>query len=159
MIAASLPALLQSFFTDRLLAQLRASAHTVSAYRDTFRLLLRFAARRLGKAPCDLMVDDLDAPFIGQFLNHLEAERGNRARTRNARLAALHSFFRFVALTEPAHALHCQRVLAMPSKRHERATVTFFDRREIEALLAAPTCRRGLAAGTGRFCWWPSRPA
>lgn len=138
MIAASLPALLQSFFTDRLLAQRQASAHTISGYRDSFRLLLRFAVRRLGKAPCDLMVEDLDAPFIGQFLDQLETERGNSARTRNARLAAIHSFFRYVALGEPAHALHCQRVLAMPSKRHERATISFLDRTEIEALLAAP---------------------
>jgi integrase/recombinase XerD len=138
MIAASLPALLQSFFTDRLLAQRQASAHTISGYRDCFRLLLHFAARRLGKAPCDLMVEDLNAPFIGQFLNHLETERGNSARTRNARLAAIHSFFRYVALHEPAHALHCQRVLAMPSKRHERGTLSFLDRTEIEALLAAP---------------------
>ena len=138
MIAASLPALLQAFFTDRLLAQLRASPHTISSYRDTFRLLLRFAARRLGKAPCDLQIEDLDAPFVGQFLDHLEAERGNGARTRNTRLAAIHSFFRFVALSEPAHALHSQRVLAMPSKRHERGTISFLDRAEIEALLAAP---------------------
>lgn len=138
MIAASLPRLLQSFFTDWLLAQRQASAHTIAGYRDSFRLLLHFAAERLGKAPCDLSIEDLDAAFIGQFLEHLETGRGNSARTRNARLAAIHSFFRYVALHEPAHALHCQRVLAMPSKRHERRTISFLDRSEIEALLAVP---------------------
>ncbi len=138
MIAASLPALLQSFFTDRLLSQRLASGHTISGYRDCFRLLLHFAQRQLGRAPCDLMVEDLAAPFIGQFLNHLETERGNSARTRNARLAAIHSFFRHVALSEPAHALQCQRILAIPSKRHQHGPVSYLDRTEIEALLVAP---------------------
>ena len=91
---STLPALVQAFFTKRLFAQLRASPHTISGYRDCFRLLLCFAEREIGKAPCDLMVEDLDAPFIGQFLEHLETERGNGIRTRNARLAAIHSFFR-----------------------------------------------------------------
>jgi len=138
MIFASLPALVQSFFTDRLLRQRHASPHTIAGYRDSFRLLLNFAAQRLGKAPSDLLIDDLDAPFIGEFLQHLETDRGNSARTRNTRLAAIHSFFRYVALTEPAHALHCQRVLAMPSKRFERKLIEFLNRAEIEALLAAP---------------------
>jgi len=138
MIFASLPALVQSFFTDRLLRQRHASPHTIAGYRDSFRLLLNFAAQRLGKAPSDLLIDDLDAPFIGEFLQHLETDRGNSARTRNTRLAAIHSFFRYVALTEPAHALHCQRVLAMPSKRFERKLIEFLNRTEIEALLAAP---------------------
>lgn len=138
MSAASLPALVQSFFTDRLLAQRRASPHTIAGYRDSFRLLLQFAAQQLGKAPFDLNVEDFNAPFIGQFLEHLEADRGNSTRTRNARLAAVRSFFQYVALQEPAHALHCQRVMALPNKRHERRTVNFIDRTEIEALLAAP---------------------
>ena len=138
MIFASLPALLQSFFTDRLLRQRHASPHTIAGYRDSFRLLLNFAAQRLGKAPSDLLIDDLDASFIGEFLQHLETDRGNSARTCNTRLAAIHSFFRYVALTEPAHALHCQRVLAMPSKRFERKLIEFLNRTEIEALLAAP---------------------
>ena len=138
MTAASLPALLQAFFSDRLLRQRRASPHTIAGYRDTFRLLLRFAAEQLGKAPTELGVEDLDARFVGRFLDHLEAERGNSARTRNARLAAIRSFFRYVALSEPAHALLCQRILAMPSKRHERQPVEFLDRPEINALLAAP---------------------
>lgn len=139
MISATLPALVQSFFTDRLISQRYASAHTISGYRDCFRLLLNFAAERLGKAPSDLMVEDLDSPFIGQFLEHLEAKRGNSASTRNARLAAIHSFFRYVALTEPTHALVCQRVLAIPSKRRERKIINFLDQTEIEALLAAPS--------------------
>lgn len=138
MICASFQSLLQSFFVDRLLRQRRASAHTIAGYRDTFRLLLRFAARRLGNAPSKLQTTDLEAPFIGEFLDHIEKERGNSARTRNARLAAIHSFFRYVALTEPAHALLCQRILAMPSKRYERKPMAFLVPEEIEALLAAP---------------------
>jgi integrase/recombinase XerD len=127
MIFATLPALVQSFFTDRLITQRHASACTISGYRDCFRLLLNFAVLRLGKAPSELMVEDLDSPFIGQFLDHLEADRGNSASTRNTRLAAIHSFFRYVVLTEPAHALICQRVLAMPSKRHERKPIGFLE--------------------------------
>lgn len=138
MTTPDFPALLQTFFTDRLLQQRRASPHTVTAYRNTFRLLLRFAAASLGRAPSGLMVADLDAAFLGKFLNHLECERGNSARSRNARLAALHSFFRYVAITEPAHALFCQRVLAIPSKRFERGIVEFLTDAEIEALLDAP---------------------
>jgi site-specific recombinase XerD len=136
--AANLPALLQSFFIDRLLAQRRVSPHTIASYRDCFRLLLRFAALQLDKAPSDLMLDDIDAPFVGQFLAWLETDRGNSIRTRNVRLAAIHSFFRYVALSEPAHALHCQRVLAIPNKRHEHKPISFLNEAEIEALLEAP---------------------
>ena len=138
MTAASLPPLLQSFFTDRLLRQRQASPHTVAGYRDSFRLLLHFAARQLGKDPTELEIEELDAPFIGGFLDHLEVKRGNTARTRNARLAAIHSFFRYVALSEPAHLLLCQRILAIPSKRQERRPIDFLDRPEIDALLASP---------------------
>ena len=138
MSTASFPSLLQRFFTDRLLRQLGASPHTVAGYRDTFRLLLHFAAVRLGRAPCDLRLEDLDASFLGQFLDHLELERHNCTRTRNTRLAALHAFFRYVALTEPAHALHCQRVLAIPGKRHERRPVEFLTEEEATALVTAP---------------------
>lgn len=137
-MTADFPALMQAFFTDRLLRQRQASPHTVAAYRATFRLLLRFAAKRLGRAPSSLVIADLDAAFLGEFLDHLEGERGNSARSRNARLAALHAFFRYIALTEPAYALHCQRVLAIPSKRFERGIVEFLADEEIEALLAAP---------------------
>jgi integrase/recombinase XerD len=130
--------LLEAFFTDRLMRERNASPHTVAAYRDTFRLLLDFVQKRLKKTPSTVTVADLDAPLIGAFLEHLERGRGNRARTRNARLAAIHSFFRDVALREPAHAAVIQRVLAMPNKRYDRRLVDFLAREEIEALLAAP---------------------
>jgi site-specific recombinase XerD len=146
MNAATLPPLLQSFFTERLLSQRCASAHTIASYRDCFRLLLSFAANELGKAPSDLMLEEIDAQFIGRFLDCLQSERGNSARSRNVRLAAIHSFFRYVALSEPANALHCQRVLAIPSKRHERKPISFLDEPESEALLAAPE----LSTWTGR---------
>jgi len=135
---SNFPALLQAFFTTRLLQQQRASPHTVAAYRNTFRLLLRFAATHLNRPPSRLALDDLDAAFLGTFLDHLERERGNCARTRNARLAAVHAFFRYVALAEPTHALLCQRVLAIPSKRFERGLVDFLNDEQLTALLHAP---------------------
>src|SRR5215471_9508404 len=138
MISADLSSLLQSFFTDRLLRQRQASPHTIAGYRDCFRLLLHFAKERLSKMPSQLRVEDLDAPFVGLFLDHLESTRKNSARTRNARLAAIHSFFQFVSLEEPAHALHCQRILAVPNKRHVRRPIEFLNREEIDALLAVP---------------------
>jgi len=131
------PSLLQSFFTDRLFRQRRASPHTIAGYRDSFRLLFRFAKERLGKAPSDLTLDDLNVSFIGSFLEDLETRRKNSARTRNIRLAAIHSFFQYVVFEEPAHALLCQRILAMPPKRHERRPIEFLNREEIDALLAA----------------------
>jgi site-specific recombinase XerD len=115
MMSASFPSLLQSFFTDRLLRQRQASPHTIAGYRDSFRLLLKFAQERLHKSPSQLRIEDLDATFVGLFLDHLESNRKNSARSRNARLGAIHSFFRYVALEEPAHALHCQRILAVPN--------------------------------------------
>jgi len=138
MKTGSLAALLQTFFSDRLLTQRQASPHTVAGYRDCFRLLLRFAQDRLHKAPSNLAIEDLGAPFIGAFLGHLQVERGNSARTCNVRLAAIHSFFRFVALSDPAHALLCQRVLAIPSKCHGRGPVTYLDHDQLEALIVAP---------------------
>jgi len=130
------PSLLQSFFTDRLFRQRQASPNTVAGYRDSFRLLFQFAKERLGKAPSDITLDDLNVSFIGNFLDHLETGRKNTARTRNIRLAAIHSFFQYVAFEEPAHALLCQRILAMPTKRHERRPIEFLNREEIDALLA-----------------------
>ncbi|MBI4320247.1 MAG: site-specific integrase [Chloroflexi bacterium] len=138
MISATFPALLQSFFRDRLLRQRSVSPHTIAGYRDSFRLMLQFATQRLRKRPSDLRIEDLDAPLIGEFLEHLEKKRGNSPRTRNARLAAIHSFFQYVALAEPAHALHCQRILAIPTKRNERNGIDFLDLAEVEALLSAP---------------------
>jgi integrase/recombinase XerD len=138
MITTHFPSLLQSFFTDRLLRQRQASPHTIAGYRDSFRLLLQFAKNRLGKMPSQLDIEDLDAPFIGHFLDHLESARKNSARTRNVRLGAIHSFFRYVALEDPAHALHCQRILAVPNKRHVRRPLEFLKREEMDALLAVP---------------------
>jgi integrase/recombinase XerD len=129
---------LQAFFTDRLVRQRHASPHTIAAYRDTMRLLLGHAERQLGKPPSQLEIGDLDADVVADFLDHLEHERGNSARTRNARLAAIHSLFRFAAHRHPEHAEVIQRVLAIPPKRFERALVTFLDQPEIDALLAAP---------------------
>jgi len=129
---------LQAFFTDRLTRERRASAHTIAAYRDTMRLLLAFAAERVGKHPSALALDDLDAPLIGSFLDHLEQERGNGVRTRNARLAAIRSLFRYAALRHPEHAETIERFLAIPPKRFERALVTFLTEEELDALLAAP---------------------
>ncbi len=133
-----LQALLQGFFTDRLQHQRRASPHTIASYRDTLRLLLRFATARLHTPPAKLTLEDLRAPFIGEFLRHLEQDRAISARSRNTRLAAIRSFFRYVALDEPSHALNCQRILAMPNKRCLRQPVSFLEPREVEALLASP---------------------
>jgi site-specific recombinase XerD len=132
------PHLLEAFFTDRLMQQRQASPNTIASYRDTFTLLLRFSHQCLRKAPSALGLADLDAPFLGIFLDHLEQERGNRASSRNARLAAIHSFFHYVALYEPQHSALIQRVLAIPSKRAEQTPIAFLTRPEIEALLAAP---------------------
>jgi integrase/recombinase XerD len=133
---------LEAFFTQRLLTQRRASPRTVAAYRDTFRLLLAFAWRRTGAAPSNLDICDLDASLIGAFLDGLESERHNSARTRNARLAAIHSFFRFAALYHPEHATIIERVLAIPPKRFLRTAVSFLSPEEVDALVAAPDrCR------------------
>jgi site-specific recombinase XerD len=129
---------LEAFFTDRLARQREASRHTVAAYRDTFRLLLAYAHARTGKAPSQLSFADLDASVVGAFLEHLQTARGNSVRTRNARLAAIHSFFRFASFRHPEHAAAIQRVLAVPPKRFERALVAFLSRPELEAILAAP---------------------
>jgi len=129
---------LQAFFTDRLIAQLAASGHTVAAYRDTWRLLLAFTAARTHVAPSRIDITSLDAPLIGAFLNHLEHDRGNSVRTRNARLAAIHSLFTFAALRHPEHAEVIARVLAIPPKRHDRTHLTYLVPDEVTALLAAP---------------------
>ena len=132
------PGVLQAFFTDRLIHQRQASPHTIASYRDTFRLLLKFASERLRKKPSSLAIDDLDAPLIGIFLNHLEKDRGISSRSRNVRLAAIHCFFHYVALHEPSYCAVAQRVLAMPSKRFDRRPIEFLTRLEIDALLSAP---------------------
>jgi site-specific recombinase XerD len=129
---------LEAFFTERLLNEKGASPHTIAAYRDTFRLLLGFAQRRTGKQPCKLTLEDLDAPLIAAFLDHLEHDRGNGPRTRNARLAAIHSLFHFAALRHPEHAALISRVLAVPTKRFDRAIVTYLTNEEVDALVNAP---------------------
>jgi integrase/recombinase XerD len=134
----ALASLLEAFFIERLQQQRRASVHTIAAYRDTFRLVLRFAEKRLGKAPSNLLLADIDESFVTAFLDHLEKQRGNSARTRNARLAAVRSFFGFAAPREPSHGALIQRVLAIPQKRFDRDLVTFLSRTEVDALLAAP---------------------
>lgn len=128
---------LEAFFSDRLARERQASSHTVAAYRDTFRLLLTFVHRRTGVTPSKLSFADLDAASVGAFLEHLEAARVNSARTRNARLAAIHAFFRYASFRHPEHAGLIGRVLAIPPKRVERALVTFLELPELEAILAA----------------------
>ncbi|PKO64384.1 MAG: hypothetical protein CVU23_08690, partial [Betaproteobacteria bacterium HGW-Betaproteobacteria-17] len=136
--AADLPSLIERFFTQRLMQQRNASPHTVASYRDTFRLLFTFAQKKLGKPPSRLDLADLDAPFIGAFLDDLEASRSIGIKTRNLRLTAIRAFFRFVAFEEPAHAGQIQRVLAIPGKLHDKREVHFLTRSEIDAILAAP---------------------
>ncbi len=138
MTSPEFPRMLQAFFTDRLMRQRQASSHTIASYRDTFRLLLKFAQKHLKKEPSAVAITDLDTPFIGAFLDHLEKDRGVTARSRNVRLAAIHSFFRYIAIQEPTYSGLAQRVLAMPSKRWDRRPIQFLTRAEVDALLAAP---------------------
>jgi integrase/recombinase XerD len=129
---------IEAFFTERLITQRQASPRTVASYRDTLRMLLVFAQAQTGKAPSLLDVGDVDASLVGAFLTHLEQERHNSARTRNARLAAIHSLFRYAAYRHPEHGQSIQRVLAIPSKRHDKREVDYLDAAETDALLAAP---------------------
>ncbi len=129
---------LEAFFTDRLMAQRRSSPHTIAAYRDTFRLLLAYTLETTGTPPAKLELSDLDAPLIGAFLDHLETDRGVAVTTRNLRLAAVHSLFRYAAMRHPEHAALIQRVLAIPAKRTDRGPISYLTRAEIDALLAAP---------------------
>jgi integrase/recombinase XerD len=143
---SDLAPVLQEFFTRRLISQRDASPATIAAYRDAFRLLLSFAATRTGKKPSALGLADLDAPAITAFLEHLQTARGNTPRTRNARLAAIHSLFTYAALRHPEHAALIQRVLAIPGKRRDRAAVAYLTADETDAMLAA--CNQ--ATRTGR---------
>lgn len=141
----SLAPLLQSFFTDRLMTQRQASPNTIAAYRDTFKLLLSFVHDQTGKAPSALEISDLDADAVTGFLTHLQTVRGNSVRTRNARLAAIHSLFSYAALAHPEHAAVIQRVLAIPTARIQRNIVTWLDEAEADEFLAA--CDRGTRTG------------
>jgi integrase/recombinase XerD len=143
---SALAPILQGFFTDKLARQRQASPNTIAAYRDACKLLLDFAARQARKQPCQLNLADLDAPLITAFLGYLETERASAVTTRNARLAAIHSLFRYAALRAPDHAAQISRVLAIPPKRCDRAIVSFLTAEEIDALLAAP----GKATWLGR---------
>ena len=132
------PALLQAFFQQRLVAQRGVSAQTIASYRDTFELFLRYADQRTGRPPSALTLDDLDAPAVLAFLDHLETERGNSPRTRNLRLTALRSFMRYASVRDPTALPVAQRVLAIPSKRFDRPVLGFLSHDEVQALLAAP---------------------
>ena len=135
--SGNVPTLIERYFSERLMRQRNVSANTIASYRDTFRLLFTFAQARLREPPSALALDDLDAPFISAFLEDLE-KRGAGIRTRNLRLTAIRSFFRFASFEEPACGAHIQRVLAIPSKRHDKRQVHFLTRPEIEAILASP---------------------
>jgi len=137
----SLAPVLERFFTQRLMQQRQASAHTVSSYRDTFRQFLKFAQQRLHKAPNALAFEQINAPLVVAFLDHLEKDQGLSVRSRNLRLTAIHSLFRFAAFELPSHSAQIQRVLAIPSKRFTRSLVRFLTRPEVDALLAAPDQR------------------
>jgi integrase/recombinase XerD len=147
----AIAATVQAFFAERLTSQRRASPHTIAAYRDTVRLLLCFAAARTGTSPCRLDLADLGAPVISAFLDHLERQRGNSIRSRNARLAAIHSLFGFAALRHPEHAADIERVLAIPPKRADQTIVTFLTSAETKALLAAPD--RSTRTGRRDHAW------
>lgn len=138
MTVPTVTSLLQGFFTERLVRQLQASPQTISAYRDTVKLLLMFAAKTTKKAPSRLMIDDLDAVTVGAFLNYLDDERHNSTATHNARLAAIHSFYRYALPLIPDRAHTASQVLAIPQRRHDRAIVSYLTSSETDALLAAP---------------------
>jgi site-specific recombinase XerD len=141
MTAPSLSALLQGFFTQRLMQQRQCSPHTIASYRDCFRQLLGFAQQRLGAVPQRLKFEQIDAPLIAAFLEDLQQSRGIGASSRNLRLTAIRSFFRYASFELPDFAAQIQRVLAMPSKRCSRAQIGFLTREEIDALLRAPDLR------------------
>ncbi|SAL06995.1 integrase domain-containing protein [Caballeronia calidae] len=135
---ATFAPLLERFFTQRLMEERQASPHTIGAYRDTYRQFLKFVQQRLHKSPSQLNLKDIDAPLIVAFLDEIEKNQGVSVRTRNLRLAAIHSFFRYAALEAPAHSAQIQRVLAIPSKRFTRKLIHFLTPPEVDALLAAP---------------------
>jgi integrase/recombinase XerD len=132
------PTLLQDFFQQRLVAQRGASAQTIASYRDAFELFLRYAEQRTGRSPSALTLEDLDAPIVLTFLDHLEAERGNSSRTRNLRLTAIRSFLRYASIRDPTALPVAQRVLAIPTKRFDHPVLGFLSREEVQFLLDAP---------------------
>ncbi|TDN58974.1 site-specific recombinase XerD [Paraburkholderia sp. BL10I2N1] len=136
--AATFAPLLERFFTQRLMQERQASPHTIGAYRDSYRQFLKFVQQRLHKSPSQLNLEDIDTPLIVAFLDEIEKNQGVSVRTRNLRLAAIHSFFRYAAYEAPDHAAQIQRVLAIPSKRFTRTLIHFLTHPEVDALLAAP---------------------
>ena len=130
--------LVQRFFTERLNQQLQVSHQTVSSYRDTLKILFLFVKEKINKNPYEIDLEDINSKMIGDFLNHLEGKRGNSVRTRNTRLAAIHSFFRFVSYLEPAYSEQVQRIMSIPQKRYEKRIVTYLTDEEIRTLLEAP---------------------
>jgi site-specific recombinase XerD len=140
-VKTNLAPLLERFFTQRLMQQRQASPHTISSYRDTFRQLLKFIQRQRHKSPCSLSFQEIDAPLVVAFLDDLEKRQSLSVRSRNLRLTAIHSFFRYAAFEMPAYSAQIQRVLAIPSKRFTKTLVPFLARAEVDALLAAPDQR------------------
>ena len=147
----SFASVLTRFFTQRLIQQRHASPHTVASYRDTFRLLLKFSKTRTGKAPSDLDWRDIDAPLVSAYLDDLEAQRGVTPRTRNLRLTAIRSLFRYAAFELPEHADQIQRVLSIPNKRCTTSQIGYLNRPEVDSLLAAPDI--GTWAGRRDHAW------
>lgn len=129
---------LEAFFTERLMRQRQASPHTISSYRDTFRLLLQFTYQCLQKLPSQLELTDIDAPLIAAFLDDLEKSRNISPRSRNLRLAAIRSFFCYAALEAPGQSAQIQRILAIPAKRYDRTVINFLTQLEVKSLLSAP---------------------
>lgn len=150
--AKSFPVLLESFFMDRLMQQRQASPHTIASYRDTFRLLLQYVQQRLGRAPSQVTVPDLDTPFLGTFLDHLEKKRGNSARGRNVRLAAIHSFFRYVALHAPEYSALAQRCWPYPVNAACVGPSVFSRRRKRTLCLQLQTSKAGAGGAIERYC-------
>ena len=130
--------LIETFFIERLMKEMNASHHTIGSYRDTFKMLLEFSKEKLKKNPSELDLTDLDANFISDFLNHLEKKRGIAIRTRNQRLSAIRSFYKYIAFKVPEHSLLIKRVLSIPDKRHTKTLITYLNKTEIDALLKAP---------------------
>ncbi len=138
MSVQTLSYLIGLFFTQRLTNQLHASTNTIAAYRDTFKLLLIYAEKKLGKSPSNLTIEELNAEFIGDFLNYLEEDRKNSIRTRNARLAAIHSFFRYISYQQPQYGDRIQRILNIPQKKSDKRIVTYLTDEEVKSLLETP---------------------
>ena len=151
MPAVSFASVLTRFFTQRLIQQRHASSHTVGSYRDTFRLLLTFSKTRTGKSPSNLKWQDIDAPLVSAYLDNLEDRRGITPRSRNLRLTAIRSLFKYAAFELPEHAEQIQRVLAIPCKRCTHQQIGYLNRSEVDALLAAPD--RGVWSGRRDYAW------